>query len=339
MAGRIYDIKLGYSCNNSCFHCVVEANAMKIKDQNSSCFDLKYSDIVTIIKSEDFYNSDTIVLTGGEATLRRDLVRIITYIHEGFPRKKVILQTNGRYLKEILKSIKDTAVNIQYVIALHSMRAELHNKICGYGERTEEPSPFHETWNSIEEIKRLYGSFDNIARIEIVLSSLNLFDIEASVKALYKNSIRTIGVSYPHLDGHYNTDAAWAKKVGFSYAELKAILPSLYRFAEENPDLKLLFEEVPKCMWRDEEGNILKPIENIESMDHIHLRSNITVNYPNYLNKDFLKSYEELHVKVEACNECFNKQCCRGVWFEAAEMFGEDGFIPISKEELMIIRR
>ena len=339
MAGRIYDIKLGYSCNNKCFHCVVEPNAIKVKDSDPSRLDLNYSDIVRIMKSEDFYSADTIVLTGGEATLRRDLVRIISYINEKYPSKKLILQTNGRRLKGILEVIRNIGVDIQYVIALHSMRSELHDKICGYCEKDGNHSPFHETWTSIEEIKRLYGCFDTIARIEVVLSSLNLWDLEATVKALYKNNIRTIGISYPHLDGHYNVDAARAQNIGFSYEALKAILPSLYKFASEYSDIKLLFEEVPLCMWRDKEDNILKPIENIGSMDHSYLNSSITVNYPNYINKDYLKNYKELHLKVEACKGCANKQYCRGVWFEAVEMFGDEGFVPLTKEELLIIGR
>ncbi len=328
MSGKVYDLKVGYTCNNFCFHCVVEPNKRKLQiSKTKEGLNLTYKDIIALMDSSEFKNADTIVLTGGEVTLRRDFLRILRSIKEKSPNKKISIQTNGRLLKQYIKDIKDIGLQVFYVIALHSTDEELHDRITGAKGR-----PFEETWATLEEIKDVYGDFGKVARIEIVLSRLNLHNLEKTIIELYKNEIKHIGISYPHLDGHFFEEPEAAKKIGFTYAELKEILPAVYKFAENRPDLNLYFEKVPKCMWRDKENKLFKPLNNIRNMENDDDQS-VVVTYPESPNMDFSRMYFEMHRKVESCQLCYYHNCCPGVWFESIEMFGDKGFTPITKNE------
>ncbi|WP_026478389.1 radical SAM protein [Alkaliphilus transvaalensis] len=332
MTGGTYDLKVGYTCNNYCFHCVVEPNKKKYKvEHEDKSMDLTYGEIINLFNSSDFINSEQVTLTGGEITLRKDFMRIIKYIHSHFPKKRIAIQTNGRLLKSYVEEIKNMGANVFYVVALHSTAEDIHNRITDC--KQVNGSPFKETWETLKEIKRVYGGFNKVARIEIVLSSLNLYNLPITIKELYENDICNIGVSYPHLDGFYLDDPVYAQKIGFSYGELKKVLPEVYRYAKERPNLYLHFEKVPACMWRDEKNGLLASLDNLGSMEH-GLNENVTVTYPESTNNNFIQSYANMHKKAAVCSSCAYSKCCLGVWFESIEMFGEDGFTPITNEEL-----
>ena len=64
----MFDLKVGFTCNNKCLHCVVEDK----KDTK----DLTLEEIKHIVDNNVAEN-DTVVLTGGEVSIRKDFYEIV----------------------------------------------------------------------------------------------------------------------------------------------------------------------------------------------------------------------------------------------------------------------
>jgi hypothetical protein len=143
-----------------------------------------------------------------------------------------------------------------------------------------------------------------------------------------------IGISYPHLDGFaYSISFEKAREIGISYAEFKKIIPEIYELAQKYPDLMLQFEQVPRCMWRDRNGKLYKEIPNILDMNH-RLEENISVKYPgDDVNSNFIATFKDMHKQSTKCIECIQCCTCLGVWSEAIDIYGDEGFTAITGSE------
>ena len=333
MSNNVFDLKVGYSCNNHCIHCVIEPNKQALI-KNKTPIDYKYNEIIETMNSQLFKDADTIVLTGGEITIRRDFFRIVKYIADNYPQKTIAIQTNARKLKKYIKPIKEITNNVAYVIAIHSMNEELHNKIVG--NKKELVSPFVETIDTIKEIKKVYGEFSKNNRIELVLSKYNMHDLKNTLIGLKKLGVKHIGISYPHLDGFFHDEGAQkVKEIGFSYLDLIKEMPEIIEFIKKNPDILMSFEEFPDCVWRDK-NNIL----NLDLKNVIHMgreKSNTSVQFPGEeVTDNFQSTWYKMHKYPKSCENCYMKKTkqCFGIWEEANIVWGGQGLQPIEKEEL-----
>lgn len=325
--GERFDIKLGFACNNHCIHCVVNPMVENLIKNNKK-INLNYAEIITIINSKTFEDASSVVLTGGEPTIRKDFMRIIRLIVSKYPNKKIFIQTNGRLLYKFIDEIKTLTNNVQYIIAIHSTDSVIHNSVVN--NRICDSDSYNETMNSLIKLKDVYSNFEDIGRIEIVLSKLNYKSLYKTIVDLHKIGINSIGISYPHLDGHYiYCGIEKVREISMSYAELKPILTDVYYYAVSNPNLKLNFEEVPKCMWRDKNNNLLLLPPNLNTGSDNP--GSPTVIYPERIMKDETNDvWRKMHSKPDICKSCsINKHCC-GIWAEAFESFKDSGFIPIS---------
>lgn len=330
-----YDLKVGYTCNNNCKHCVIDENRNFIIKQGLKQ-DLSYREIVELIDSQAFAEARLIVLTGGEITIRKDFIRILNYIKEKYGETKdIVIQTNGRKLKDFIPSIFDTYSRLGFVIALHGLE-EVHNLVTD----NRGGNPFKETWDSLialrDYIEGKGKKFGDIARIEVVLSNYNLSDVMNLVRFCHDNRISKIGISYPHLDGFFRHDKERFNSLAFSYKTLRPIINELYSYCKDNSDLLIEFEELPQCARRDLEGNWLKPIDNFGSMED---SKNIAVKFPGQdVIQDFGEIFNSMHRKFDFCSKCVFCTC-PGIWEEAYETFKDEGLSPVTLEEYNRVMR
>ncbi|MGB9812406.1 MAG: radical SAM protein [Thermovenabulum sp.] len=332
MKRKTFDLKLGYSCNNKCFHCVVEPYKMMTPKNK---MDYTYKEIIATIDSPDVKESNTIVLTGGEPTIRPDFLNILKYINKRYKDKGICLQTNGRKLSQYLDEIKNMGLKISYVIAVHGPE-EIHNDITGI-KNNEEVNPFKETMESIKKLISLYGDFKKVARAEIVLSQKNLNYLSETVEFLLKEGVDFIAISYPHLDGYELISPEEVRKRGFPYKWLRKELKKITEIAYKNPELIIEFEALPICAIRDEEGNIYDLPSNFRLTDY-KINESVSVKYPgNKYVKDHISSWEKIHYKPEICYECAIESNCIGIWKETYTCIGIEGLEHIKREELFKI--
>ena len=68
---RSYDLKVGYSCNNRCKHCVIDDSKDKLIERKEN-IDLTTEECIFLINKAVDLGTKYIVLTGGEVSIRKD---------------------------------------------------------------------------------------------------------------------------------------------------------------------------------------------------------------------------------------------------------------------------
>lgn len=330
--GKHYDLKVGFSCNNKCIHCVIETNREYLLEHKLK-YDFSYGEIVKIINSDEFQSSNSITITGGEPTIRKDFDRIVKYLGKSAKNKHICLQTNGRLLHKYLDVIEENIPDMFYVVAIHSIDKNVHDKIVGV-EHTGSNS-YEETFYTLKKMIEVFGEekMNKNMRVEIVLSNLNISSFVDTVKYLGDMGINNIGVSYPHADGVFNKYGAdGVKKFSIPFKSLKDTIPDLFNYLKDNPKVQVSFEEVPYCMLRDENGELLNYLPNLNSMGTN--RGEVNIHLPSSEKVYFTDIWKNLHKQTSHCKMCAIKNHCLGTWFEAIDTFGEDDFVPITESEL-----
>lgn len=151
--------------------------------------------------------SDSIVLYGGEPTLRNDLLGIITDARgKGYRRIKLI--TNGRSLSNIhyLQQVMNAGCSL-FEITLWGSNPNLHDHLSGVN------GSFWETMNGLENVSGV--PYDKFVCIRVHICNENLPDLENSViTALNAGAHRIIlsmqnrGLSFesvlPHISNSIN---------------------------------------------------------------------------------------------------------------------------------------
>ena len=155
MAGKA-DIKLGYTCNNHCVHCVIADQRDRAKVMRGSV-DRSSGEFLREIEAAREQGLSDVVFTGGEPTLRKDLVMLVAYAkHVGIQR--VVLQTNAIRFKDPV-----------YLDAL--MRAGLDDALVS----------FHTHDEAISELSRFFKRMDmaHVKKIETAIGEADLLALAA----------------------------------------------------------------------------------------------------------------------------------------------------------------
>jgi len=316
-----FDLKVGFTCNNNCFHCVVG-------DKKKICpDDLTFEQIKQIIDNKVPSEVTSIVLTGGEVTIRKDFIDIVNYIYDkGY---KIILQTNGSGLidKNIIKSIKNKISHV--LIAIHSYKKNIHNDIVN---------------NNIDGYSAVIKAMDNLYKNKIyfetqtVISSKNINTLHKTYKFIQKRYPDVfMHMTYPHPLGN-----AYNKNVALKYSDIKHELHKCLK----NFRHLLVTEAIPFCVlypYLDVEYNTDYEIINSFYEAHrkgldpsnSHNNDNFTMidksGYSDNYNLNDLTSKR----KGYKCRECvFNKDCA-GVWREYIEFYGNElDLYPITESQI-----
>lgn len=152
------DINIGQICNNSCVMCTT----IRTKDRSAKQYLIPKAEILS--KLDQIQRPEYIAFTGGEPTIRQDLIEIINYARMRFPEVEIKLLTNGRmliyadYCKKLISSGIDT-----FIIPIHAHEQGLHDFI------TRSKGSFKQTIRGIKNITR----FNVNVEIRIVIHGLN----------------------------------------------------------------------------------------------------------------------------------------------------------------------
>ena len=117
------DIKTGFLCNNACIFCV--------QGREKKQFGNKSANEVKKILKQASRDCDGVVFTGGEPTVRKDILSLVSYAKKlGF--KIIQIQSNGRMFayKDFCKKIIKAGAN-EFALALHGHIPQLHNYSTG----------------------------------------------------------------------------------------------------------------------------------------------------------------------------------------------------------------
>lgn len=291
---QLVDLKVGFSCNNNCIHCVVSD---KFSEK-----DLDLLEIKKIIDNYiDKYEKIQLTLTGGEISFRKDFFNILDYVQEKKDAGSITfvdMQTNARKLSEDDFAYKASKTVDFFLIALHSNQEEVHNSI------TRCKGSFSQTTAAISNLIK-YGCKDKIA-IQTVINRKNYTHLKDIYKFTYESfGIKECNITFPHPIG-----VCMSSDVVPSYSEVKPFVNEALEYCLDN-DIFPYIEAIPFCVL--EEGR------NREYLFEFLNKRNIeVVGYCGKIDGDlnYSELFDEGHSKYSSCSKCLFNDVCEGVWKE-----------------------
>lgn len=299
------DIKLGYECNDACVHCVVE-KLRKIANQGKKRRSTQeYKKEVLISKRN---GAKSIVVTGGEPTIRPDFIDILKFIYDN--GLKIGLQSNGRKFQDFKLAEESSKYVTTYVIALHGHNDETHDKI------TQRKGSFAETLRGLENLVkigcRVYG--------KIVLSNYNYMYLLETLKLYEKKGIKEVLVYYPHSSG----EAHFIKKIAPKLTDIKKYIEeSLDYFNDANKFYVILGDIFPCDL--DKEYPIMHFKEFLKFNSKKRMKP--LLDEP----RDWGTLRKAIRRKPRVCRECILYNLCDGHWKEYIDERGYSELKPIKK--------
>jgi len=292
------DIKTGFLCNNNCIFCV--QGEVKKGAGNKSTEKIK-----EILKTAS-RDCDRVVFTGGEPTIRKDIIDLVRYAKKlGF--KIIQIQTNGRMFayKDFCEKIIKAGAN-EFALALHGHTPQLHNYLTG-------SESFLQTISGIKNLIKLKQS----VLTNTVINKSNYRHLPEIVKLLISLGIIQPQLAFVHAAGEagVNFDSVVPR--------VSLVMPYVKKSIEigNHFGVKIMVEAITPCFLGGMESHISEKI--IPRTKIFELNSVI---------KDYKKlRIEEAKSKGPNCKKCKLNNYCEGPWKEYPAKFGWDEFHPIKK--------
>ena len=290
------DIKTGWKCNNRCRFCV-QGNKRYIYGNKST-------EEVKKLLREAIADSDSIVFTGGEVTIRRDLVELVRYAKElGF--KTIQIQTNGRVLayKKACEALIEAGAT-EFSPALHGHTPELHDYL------TRANGSFKQTVKAIKNLKEL-GQY---VLTNTVITRSNFRHLPEIAKVLVALGVDQYQLAFVHPIGTAGENF-WSVVPRMSLIEpyVKRALDVGIRAGR-----RVMTEAIPYCFMRGYEVYVAELVIPRTKIMEGHL----TIN-------DYTEHrLTEGKAKGPQCRECVFDPVCEGPWREYPENYGWEEFVP-----------
>lgn len=286
----LFDLKLGFACNNDCIHCVV---ANKRNYNNLSIPQI--NKIIETIPSES-----TVQITGGEPSIFAYLPDVLKMCKDR--NLTTYIQSNGTGFadKDFLKKCKPYLDKVH--IAIHSIDEKVHNSIV------QQSGMYKKT------LEGFYNLLDEDIPIstQTVLSKLNIESLYDTYKFIQATAPGTImSATYPHMMGNAFTNR---ENICFRYIDYKDILQNVFKDFAKN----IFTEAIPYCYIHPYVQDLYYSAEK----SILDSRSRVGVDHSN---GSHLHNYNLLDVKdkrkLPRCKECIYNNICLGVWKEYVDLF------------------
>lgn len=292
------DLKVGFACNNRCVFCAQgekrsEAGAIPLEELGAR---------LRAVRGE---GPRGLVLTGGEPTLHRDLVKLVATARAlGF--SPVQVQTNGRMLAypKAIEALLRAGVT-EFSPSLHGSTAALHDGL------TRSPGSWAQSLQGIRNVVA--------ARAPLVTNSVitraNLGDLPALVELLGSAGVRHAQLAFVHPVGTAAT----------RFAEVVPRLPEVVapvraaRAVAERFGLRLMTEAIPYCF--------LQGMEDLSVEDLIPQTTVVDLDGQCADFTAWRVGAGKAH--GEPCTTCTRRQRCEGPWREYPDAFGWSEFTPL----------
>lgn len=304
---RRLDLKVGYSCNNYCKHCVIGDKRFFIPDRTTE-------EIKEIIDAEkDEYNE--VVFTGGEFTIRKDCLELMSCAADaGF---NILVQTNGRrfaygsFCDEFIAAGKGRLQTV--TSALLSANADAHNYLTG-------TNSYMQTSRGIYNLT----SRGQSVSINTVVTKVNYRTFPDLARFLIRLGVSVYQYAFVHV-------------LGSADKNIRSILPKktlVMPFIKQGIDIgrkagiSVFVEAVPYCFMQGYEMHVAENyIPQVKLND-------VTNTVPDF---DYVRvNYEK--EKAPKCRKCVYYNYCEGPWIQYPRTYGWDEFIPIDSSKRKPVR-
>lgn len=318
MEVRLVDIKVGYSCNNNCIHCVIAGHRERLLSEKHP-LDRTTGEIKKLILDAEKKGAESVTLTGGEPTIRKDFFELLEFASgRGID---VNLQTNGRVfcLPSFAERTMTIAPGLKFVVALHHTKPGVHDRI------TRAKGSWKQTFEGMRNIKNLGGNVS----LKVVLSRFNYKNLPELVLLAEKIGVRDMPVAFPH--GMGNALKYWDEVVP-SYTEIKPWTVKATKLAEKK-GIRMSYEAVPFCFLRGYEklASEIRYLQDWLENKTTELRQ---VGDPDI---DWQEERRSIKRKPEKCKKCRYFKVCEGMWEEYLGFYGTGEFKPVAGKRIETI--
>jgi MoaA/NifB/PqqE/SkfB family radical SAM enzyme len=295
------DLKIGFACNNRCVFC---AQGEKRRD----CGAVPLEELVTRLV-EVRRTTRGLVLTGGEPTLHKSIVKLVAAAAAlGF--SPIQIQTNGRMLRyeKILEALCAAGAT-EFAPSLHGAAAQTHDRL------TRAEGSHEDTVAGIRNVVR--------RGLTIVTNSVitrqNLGELPALVGLL-----GDLGVQQAQL--------AFVHPVGTAFELFDEVVPRLSdctpavaaaREVAARRGMRLMTEAIPLCFLR---GMPELAVEGVIPPTVVLDLGAQALDYSSW-------RVAEGKSHGPPCQGCAARDRCEGPWREYPHVFGWGEFLPLAKEE------
>jgi MoaA/NifB/PqqE/SkfB family radical SAM enzyme len=287
------DIKAGFSCNNNCRFCVQAHNRAK-------------GDRTTEEIKRDLEESrkrcKSVVFTGGEVTIRKDVFEIVGYAKElGY--ETIQIQSNCRMLSNMpfLKQLIEAGAN-EFSPALHGHIPELHDYL------TSAKGSFYQTVKAIKNLREL----NQTILTNTVVVKPNYRYLPKIAELLVELNVDQFQFAFVHPIGN-------ACKYYDSVVPVMSLaMPYIHKGLQIGIDagIRVMAEAMPYCMMKGYENYVS---ERVIPSTEIKTGDSFDGDYTD-------TRVKEGKIKFGQCKECKYDKICEGPWKEYPEKFGSDEF-------------
>lgn len=295
---RRVDIKVGFTCNNHCKFCVQGNKRNLFPNKNTE--EVKY-----ILRDCYFEGIEGVVFTGGEPTIRKDIIELVEYA-SSLKFKVIQIQTNGRIFSytDFCKMIVDAGAT-EYSPAIHGHNEKIHDFL------TSTIGSFKQTIKGIENLKKL----GQVVITNTVITSCNYRYLPDIARLLVNLGVDQFQFAFVHIVGTAAINADWIvpRKREIMFYVKKGLDIGI------KASIRVMTEAIPYCFMHGYEDYVAeKSIPHTKVYDF------------DLIVEDFTKSrMKEGKRKMQRCSSCRYNRICEGPWKEYVELFGWDEFIPI----------
>lgn len=293
-------IKICRSCNNNCVFC---SQAQKPQ------FEPATEEVLSAILDAKARGTEYIIISGGEPTLRKDLIPILS-----FARQQGLcasLQTNARALSDIGYARKVAASGVDPVVAsLHAHTPKLYKSLCG-------ADGFEEACTGIRNM----ASLGTRVSVNVVVTKLNYKKLP-EIADLICSELKGVGAVF--LSG--------VQPAGSALAHFKDAVPL---FSEAHPFIVGAIEacnnekrdaivtDVPLCFLGPYAGNaeeVRMPSHTVEVVECREAGAGL---------RAYGFDKDSLMCKGPECGLCQLKKNCGGVYREYEKRYGTGELAPV----------
>ena len=336
------DANLGYLCNNNCLFCY-------FMDRNKGSCNLNTTKAKKLFAFIKRLGVDTLEITGGEATLREDILDLIRYAKKKLKFRKISIITNGTRFSDERFAAEAVEAGIDDVlVSIHGHDALLHDRLAGRN------GAFQEALKAVKNIKQLGIS----CRSNTVISKMNYKKSSEIAGLLHNSGIEKINyIFFSPLDDAINAN----HELWLSYSEAAPFIKQM--IGDYAGKIKTIsIKVIPFCQLEGLERHITDFFQNIYDPYEWDYFSRVRVRRGSVLALSaalfgvlFLMDarrvaslglrgslYEGImytqasreNIKSPLCKTCKFDLICPGVWKEYARIFGLTELKPIAGETI-----
>jgi MoaA/NifB/PqqE/SkfB family radical SAM enzyme len=314
--GVSVDLKLGYSCNDACIHCVVaEYQRLLARERRPS--DRSTAECMDLLWRYRASGCDNVILTGGEPSMRADFVQLLRFAWElGY---RITVQTNGRAFSRasIASQLDFGRDEIQFVIALHGPDAATHDAV------TRRPGSYAQTARGIRAL--LAGGYSVMGKV--VMSALNIGYLNRILDRFLSFGVCRGNIAFPHGSGLRRSEYP---SVVPAYEEAARHVRECIQY-QRSLGRKVVFdfEMMPLCFLDGHEEY------NCE-LDQLGAPKTLIDQYAGP-ECDWSLLRPKLKTKLPQCAQCRYEAYCEGPWSDYPAHRGGSEFKPALGRKLGVV--